>query len=88
MKKGTYAKSFFEKNNKANISSRIKMDLEFAWKHTQFFLGKFVAVPSGGPASRGVAVKNGDDGGTGHTLRKNVSKTKRMCRVSNPNHCI
>ena len=36
---------------------------------------KFVAVPSGGPASRGGAVKNGEDGGNGngHTLPENVS---------------
>ena len=35
--------------------------------------GKFVAVPFGGPASRGGAVKNGEDVGKGHTLGGNVS---------------
>ena len=36
---------------------------------------KFVAVPSGGPASRGGAVKNGEDGGNDNrnALRGNIS---------------
>ena len=53
-----------------------KLGWKWFWKDTHTKnSSKFIAVPSGGPASRGGAVKNGEDGGNGHanTLRGNVS---------------
>ena len=52
---------------------------------TEFFSGKFGAVPSGGPASRGGTAKNDEDGGKSGSIS---SGRLEMCCVANQNYLI
>jgi hypothetical protein len=54
------------------------------------FSGKFVAIPSGGPASRGAGVADDEDGGNGYSEQYTniLTKVMKVCADCTDNHLL